>query len=134
MLGQIRAGRQLAVADFTAMGLGTPVGLFNLSGLTNLGSGGALVNKGTVPFGVGVNGLASHGGAVRGVYGAGAVYRGYGGGGSVPDQDGFVGLLVPHREARRQPESRQQTLVCCGTVRVPLLARRSQRRRHMACH
>ena len=59
MLGQIRAGRQLAVADFTAMGLGTPVGLFNLGSTTNLGSGGALTNKGTVPFGVGVNGLAS---------------------------------------------------------------------------
>jgi len=58
---QIRAGRQLTVADFTALcGLpSTPVGLFNLSDLTNQGSGGPLVNKGSVPFGVGINGVAT---------------------------------------------------------------------------
>jgi hypothetical protein len=56
--GQIRAGRQLAVSDFTGLGLAQPRGLWNLSNLTNLGSDGrALVNKGGVPFGAGINGL-----------------------------------------------------------------------------
>lgn len=57
--GQVRAGRQLTTLDFTNMGLGQPIGLFNLSDLTNLGSAGGLTNKGAVPFGVGINGLAS---------------------------------------------------------------------------
>lgn len=57
--GQIRAGRQLTVADFTALGLSAPVGLWNLSDLSNLGSGGALVNKGAVPFAPGINGVAT---------------------------------------------------------------------------
>lgn len=58
--GQVRAGRQLAVADFTTLlGLSTPVGLFNLGDLTNLGSGGNLVNKGTVAFGPGITGAAT---------------------------------------------------------------------------
>lgn len=58
LINQIRAGRQLTLADFTALGLSTPLGLWNLSDLTNLGSGGALSNKGSVPFGVGINGIA----------------------------------------------------------------------------
>jgi hypothetical protein len=41
------------------MGLSAPPGLFNLSGLTNLGGGGPLVNLGAVPFGVGINGTAA---------------------------------------------------------------------------
>jgi hypothetical protein len=58
--GQIRAGRQLTVADFTSLGLSQPVGLFNLSDLTNLGSAAtALANKGAVPFAAGINGLAT---------------------------------------------------------------------------
>lgn len=58
--GQIRAGRQLTVADFTALGLTQPIGLWNLSDLSNLGSDArALSNKGAVPFGVGINGLAA---------------------------------------------------------------------------
>lgn len=58
--GQIRAGRQLTVADFTRMGLSTPAGLFNLSDLSNLGAAASpLVNKGSIPFGVGINGLAA---------------------------------------------------------------------------
>ena len=58
--GQIRAGRQLTAADFTALGLSAPAGLWNLSDLTDVsGNGRALTNKGAVPFGVGINGLAS---------------------------------------------------------------------------
>jgi hypothetical protein len=58
--GQHRAGRQLAVADFTTLlGLGTPAGLFNLGDLSNLGSGGALVNKGTVTFTTGIEGVGN---------------------------------------------------------------------------
>jgi hypothetical protein len=60
MPGQIRAGRQLTVADFTALGLAPPIGLWNLSDLSNLGSDArALANKGAVPFGVGINGAAA---------------------------------------------------------------------------
>lgn len=60
LVGQRRAGRVLTVADFTTlMGLSTPVGLFNLGGLTNLGSGGALSNKGSVPFTTGILGAAT---------------------------------------------------------------------------
>jgi hypothetical protein len=58
--GQIRAGRQLAAADFTNMGLAAPLGLWNLSDLTDAsGNARALTNKGTVPFGVGINGSAA---------------------------------------------------------------------------
>ena len=58
--GQIRAGRQLTAADFTAMGLSAPVGLWNLSDLTDVsGNGRNLINKGAIPFDVGINGLAN---------------------------------------------------------------------------
>src|SRR4051794_22828075 len=58
--GQIRAGRQLTAADFTALGLVQPIGLWNLSDLTSLGSDGrALTNKGTVTFAAGINGAAT---------------------------------------------------------------------------
>jgi hypothetical protein len=58
--GQIRAGRQLALADFAALGLAAPLGLWNLSDLTDVsGNGRALTNKGAVPFGTGINGAAS---------------------------------------------------------------------------
>lgn len=60
LLGQIRAGRQLAPADFTAMGLSAPVGLWNLSDITDAsGNARTLTNKGVVPFGVGINGAAA---------------------------------------------------------------------------
>ena len=57
---QIRAGRQLSPADFGAMGLAAPLGLWNLSDLTDVsGNGRNLLNKGGVPFGVGINGGAN---------------------------------------------------------------------------
>ena len=60
MTGQIRAGRQLTLADFTSIGLAAPAGLWNLSNLNDSsGNNRALSNKGGVPFGVGINGLAS---------------------------------------------------------------------------
>jgi hypothetical protein len=60
VLNHTRAGRVLDATDFTnVLGLTTPVGLFNLGGLTNLGSGAALTNKGTVPFAPGITGAAS---------------------------------------------------------------------------
>lgn len=59
-VGQIRAGRQLAAADFTDLGLAIPAGLWNLGDLTDVsGNARALTNKGAVPFGVGVNGVAA---------------------------------------------------------------------------
>src|SRR4051812_29717226 len=58
-VGQVRAGRALAPADFTALGLGLPVGLFGCGSLVNQGSGAALVNKGGVPFAPGILGVAS---------------------------------------------------------------------------
>ena len=60
MVGQVRAGRQLTGADFTSLGLSAPIGLWNLSDLTNQGSDGKpLVNLGAVPFGAGINGTAA---------------------------------------------------------------------------
>ena len=60
MAGQIRAGRQLTAADFTAMGLSVPVGLWNLSDVSDAsGNGRTLVNRGALPFTSGINGLAN---------------------------------------------------------------------------
>jgi hypothetical protein len=60
VVGQTRAGRALTVADFTALGLLQPVGLWNLSDLSNLGSDArALANKGAVTFAPGINGAAN---------------------------------------------------------------------------
>jgi hypothetical protein len=60
LVNQIRAGRQLTVADFTSIGLIQPIVLFNLSDLTSIGSQTtALTNKGTVPFAAGINGVAT---------------------------------------------------------------------------
>jgi hypothetical protein len=59
-LGQIRAGRVLTPADFTNMGLSTPLGLWNL-GTVNDSSGNVrnLTNKGTVIFDTGITGSAA---------------------------------------------------------------------------
>lgn len=57
---QIAAGRDLAAADFTALlARAAAVGVFGLGGLTNLGSGGALVNKGAITFTTGIGGAAA---------------------------------------------------------------------------
>jgi hypothetical protein len=57
---QIRAGRQLSPADFAAIGLSAPLGLWNLSDLSDAsGNGRALSNKGAVPFAGGINGVAN---------------------------------------------------------------------------
>jgi hypothetical protein len=59
-VGQVRAGRQLAPAQFTALGLSVPLGLWNLGDLTDIsGNGRVLSNKGAVTFGAGINGLAT---------------------------------------------------------------------------
>lgn len=61
-VGQIRAGRPLTVADFTGIGLATPLLLANLTTLagagSNLGSGGNLTNKGAVVTAPGIRGAA----------------------------------------------------------------------------
>lgn len=60
IINQIRAGRQLTPVDFTNMGLSAPIGLWNLSDLSDVsGNGRNLLNKGVVPFGVGINGGAA---------------------------------------------------------------------------
>jgi hypothetical protein len=57
---QIRAGRQLSPADFAAIGLNAPIGLWNLSDLSDTsGNGRNLQNKGAVPFTNGINGGAN---------------------------------------------------------------------------
>jgi hypothetical protein len=57
---QARAGRQLALSDFTNLGLNAPQGLWNLSNLTDAsGNGRNLSNKGAVGFGLGINGVAA---------------------------------------------------------------------------
>ena len=54
LANQIRAGRQLTAADFTNMGLSAPVGLWNLSDLSDVsGNGRNLNNKGAIPFAAG---------------------------------------------------------------------------------
>jgi hypothetical protein len=61
LLGQIRAGRQLAATDFTNMGLPAPLGLWNLTDLTDAsGNGRNLLTKGAVSAGQvsGINGVA----------------------------------------------------------------------------
>lgn len=60
IVNQIRAGRQLSATDFTNMGLAAPIGLWNLSNLSDSsGNGRSLSNKGATPFDVGINGLAT---------------------------------------------------------------------------
>jgi Concanavalin A-like lectin/glucanases superfamily len=60
IINQIRAGRQLSADDFTNMGLSAPLGLWNLSNLTDAsGNGRNLLNKGSVPFTSGINGSAN---------------------------------------------------------------------------
>lgn len=59
-VGQIRAGRQLSPTDFTNMGLNVPYGLWNLSSVADSsGSTRDLTNKGSVPFGSGINGVTN---------------------------------------------------------------------------
>lgn len=59
ILNQIRAGRVLTAADFTTLlGLSAPVGVWNLTDLTDVsGSNRTLTNKGTVTFGKGITGI-----------------------------------------------------------------------------
>jgi hypothetical protein len=60
-VGQIRAGRLMTLADFTTLlGLSAPAGLWNLGDTSDIsGNARTLTNKGSVPFGVGINGAAS---------------------------------------------------------------------------
>lgn len=59
VINQIRAGRQLTLADFTALGLSAPIGLWNLASTADSsGNGRTLINKGTVTFALGINGAA----------------------------------------------------------------------------
>jgi Concanavalin A-like lectin/glucanases superfamily len=60
LVNQIRAGRQLSAADFGNMSLSAPIALWNLSDLSDSsGNGHALLNKGAVPFTIGINGAAN---------------------------------------------------------------------------
>ncbi|MET0785319.1 MAG: LamG-like jellyroll fold domain-containing protein [Paenisporosarcina sp.] len=72
LANQIRAGRTLLPIDFTNMGLSAPIGLWNLSDLTDVsGNGRNLLNKGAVPFGVGINGVAASAAVFSGAVGQG---------------------------------------------------------------
>jgi hypothetical protein len=57
--GQIRAGRQLAVSDFTDIGLAAPTGLWNFTGDFNDSSGNshALTAKGSAAYARGIEGV-----------------------------------------------------------------------------
>ena len=71
-LNQIRAGRQLTPSDFTNQGLSVPLGLWNLSNFNDSsGNGRHLTNKGSVPVGVGINGVASSAAVFAGSSGQG---------------------------------------------------------------
>lgn len=53
-------GRILAPADFTGLGLSTPIGLYNLSSVSDSsGNGRTLTNKGAITFDTGITGSAS---------------------------------------------------------------------------
>jgi hypothetical protein len=68
--GQVRAGRQLALADFTDLGLSAPAGLWNLSNLTDAsGNGRSLSNRNAVTFAAGINGTAATAAQFRGASG-----------------------------------------------------------------
>lgn len=72
LANQIRAGRTLLPIDFTNMGLSAPIGLWNLSDLSDVsGNGRNLLNKGAVPFGVGINGVAASAAVFSGAVGQG---------------------------------------------------------------
>jgi len=60
-LFQLRAGRTLVPTDFTTLlGLSAPLGLWNLASVNDdSGNVRNLTNKGSVPFGIGINGAAS---------------------------------------------------------------------------
>jgi hypothetical protein len=67
---QARAGRQLALSDFTNLGLSAPRGLWNLSDLTDAsGNGRTLSNKNAVTFSPGVNGAVTTAAQFRGASG-----------------------------------------------------------------
>jgi hypothetical protein len=60
IVNQIRAGRLLFASDFSDMGLSAPIGLWNLGNLLDVsGFGRNLLNKGSVTFTGGINGLAT---------------------------------------------------------------------------
>lgn len=60
MPGHTFAGRSLVPADWSDLGLTTPAGHYGLGGVQDTsGNGRDLVNKGAVPFGVGVEGVAA---------------------------------------------------------------------------
>jgi hypothetical protein len=63
MPGQIRAGRQLTLADFSNLGLAPPVGLWNFANNLNdsSGNGRTLSNKGAVVFTRGIQGVDNNG-------------------------------------------------------------------------
>lgn len=88
--GQVRAGRVLTAADFTQMGLGTPVAIYNLSNVNDATGQGSpartLTNKGSVTFGAGITGAASEA-AVFGATATQALYIGTGG--TVTDESPF---------------------------------------------
>lgn len=92
LVGQTRAGRTLAASDFTDCGDANLVALYGCNGLTD-GSGNSLslTNKGSVPFGVGVEGIAASAAVFAGSS-AQALYRAdTGGGDPLRIQYGSVG-------------------------------------------
>lgn len=57
--GQVRAGRDLAAADFTSQGLNAPLAIYNLAALTDAsGNALSLTDKGSVAFAAGIGGVA----------------------------------------------------------------------------
>ena len=81
LVGQTRAGRQLAVQDFTDCGAAAPIGLYNCGDTSDAsGNGYTLTNKsGLVAFGVGIEGAASTAAVLTGASNQG-LYRSDSGG------------------------------------------------------
>ena len=101
VVNQVRAGRQLTLADFTNLGLSAPAGLWNLSNLTDVsGNGRTLVNKGSVPFATGINGAASTAAQFSGNTGQALYIADTGAADPFRIKTGSLGMLVPDGEAR----------------------------------
>jgi hypothetical protein len=105
MVNQRRAGRQLANADFTALGLSVPIALWNLSDTQRrLGQHPRADQQGRRGLRHRHQRHRQHRRDLHRLDGAGALHRRHRRRRPAQDQDRIVGLLVPHGQARHGPE------------------------------
>ena len=113
IVNQIRAGRLLFASDFTDMGLSAPVGLWNLSNLNDAsGFGRNLLNKGSVTFAAGINGLATTAAQFIGSTGQALYIVDTGGSDPFRIKTGSVGGWFRSAEARRSSSTDLEARSC----------------------